>query len=176
MKNDDTFYPAFNDENLARDKKLKDDLDSETSAHDLKYDPETDSYEIEVASDDQDYEDFYVYQALLDGHPLANMKQGDAHKAAQDAEHSMRARNQRYSDAKTFLAARQREVEEQRARAATARLAARVKAPKVLDGNADVSRTLFDWEKPQDRFKSPWMKERELTRVAGAVHRGPQRK
>jgi hypothetical protein len=56
MKNDDTFYPGFNDENLDRDKKLKDDLDGNPSAHDLKYDPDTDSYEIAVESDDPDYD------------------------------------------------------------------------------------------------------------------------
>lgn len=56
MKNDDTFYPGFNDENLDRDKKLKDDLNEESAAQDLKYDPETNSYEIEIASDDPDYD------------------------------------------------------------------------------------------------------------------------
>ena len=56
MKNDDTLDPGFNDENLDRDKKLKDDFDSETDAQDLKYDPETNSYEIEIASDDPDYD------------------------------------------------------------------------------------------------------------------------
>ncbi|QJD95206.1 hypothetical protein HH214_04590 [Mucilaginibacter robiniae] len=56
MKNDDTFYPGFNDENLDRDKKMKDDLDGNPAAHDLKYDPDTDSYEIQVESDDPDYD------------------------------------------------------------------------------------------------------------------------
>jgi hypothetical protein len=46
MKNDDTFYPGFNDENLDRDKKMKDDLDGDTAAHDLKYDPDTDRFDI----------------------------------------------------------------------------------------------------------------------------------
>ncbi|MDT3404747.1 hypothetical protein [Mucilaginibacter terrae] len=56
MKNQDTFYPEFNDENQDRDKKLKDELGEETAAQDLKYDPETNSYEIEVESDDPDYD------------------------------------------------------------------------------------------------------------------------
>jgi len=67
MKNDDTFYPGFNDENLDRDKKLKDDLDSETSAHDLKYDPEKDSYEIEIASDDPDYDPPALFETAAPG-------------------------------------------------------------------------------------------------------------
>ncbi|WP_462266315.1 hypothetical protein [Mucilaginibacter sp.] len=56
MKNDDKFYPGFNDENLDRDKKMKDDLGEESEAHDLKYNPEEDSYEIDIASDDPDYD------------------------------------------------------------------------------------------------------------------------
>ena len=56
MKNEDTFYPGFNDENQDRDKKLKDELGEEGGAQDLKYDPETNSYEIEVESDDPDYD------------------------------------------------------------------------------------------------------------------------
>ncbi|WP_158827015.1 hypothetical protein [Mucilaginibacter lacusdianchii] len=56
MKNDDTFYPGFNDENLDRDKKMKDDLEGDTAAHDLKYDPDTDSYEIAVENNDPDYD------------------------------------------------------------------------------------------------------------------------
>jgi hypothetical protein len=56
MKNEDTEYPGFNDENLDRDKKLKDNLEGETSAHDLKYNAESNSYEIEVESDDPDYD------------------------------------------------------------------------------------------------------------------------
>lgn len=56
MKNEDTFYPEFNDENQDRDKKLKDELGEESGAQNLKYDPETNSYEIEVESDDPDYD------------------------------------------------------------------------------------------------------------------------
>jgi len=67
MKNDDTFYPGFNDENLDRDKKLKDDLDGNPSAHDLKYDPETDSYEIEVESDDPDYDPPQLFNTAAPG-------------------------------------------------------------------------------------------------------------
>ncbi|MCJ8208764.1 hypothetical protein MUY27_03530 [Mucilaginibacter sp. RS28] len=54
--NEDTFYPEFDDENLDRDKKIKEDLNSEADVEDLKYDPETNSYEIAVESDDPDYD------------------------------------------------------------------------------------------------------------------------
>lgn len=56
MKNDDKFYPGFNDENLDRDKKMKDDLGEEAEARDLKYDADEDSYEIDIASKDPDYD------------------------------------------------------------------------------------------------------------------------
>ncbi|WP_198171553.1 hypothetical protein [Mucilaginibacter aquatilis] len=67
MKNDDTFYPGFNDENLDRDKKMKDELGEETSAHDLKYDPDTDSYEIAVESDDPDYDPPQLFDTAAPG-------------------------------------------------------------------------------------------------------------
>ncbi len=67
MKNDDTFYPGFNDENLDRDKKLKDTLEAETDAHDLKYNAEKDSYEIEVESDDPDYDPPALFDTAAPG-------------------------------------------------------------------------------------------------------------
>ena len=54
--NKDQLDPEFDDENLDRHKTFKDDLGEESAAQDLKYDPETDSYEIEVESDDPDYD------------------------------------------------------------------------------------------------------------------------
>ena len=51
----DKFYPGFNDENLDRDKNMKEDLAADTSKEDLVYDPEKDSFEIDVQSDDEDY-------------------------------------------------------------------------------------------------------------------------
>lgn len=56
MKNDEQFYPGFNDENLDRDKKMKEDLGEESEAEDLNYDAEQDSYEINIASKDPDYD------------------------------------------------------------------------------------------------------------------------
>ncbi len=124
----------------------------------------------EVDSDEQPYEDFWVYTLLCEGYPLANMKAGDARKQAEeDAMGAMRGRGERFSEPKAFLDARAREIAEAKARAATAKLAGRVGAQKPLD---DGLSTLFSFEKPQDRFMSPWMKKRK---AQGAVHRGPQR-
>ena len=59
----DKFYPGFNDENLDRDKNMKDDLGAEVDKDsgsvdrsDLSYDPEKDSFEIDVNSTDEDYD------------------------------------------------------------------------------------------------------------------------
>lgn len=51
----DKFYPEFNDENLDRDKELKDELGAD-APEDLNYDPEKDSFELDVKSDDEDYD------------------------------------------------------------------------------------------------------------------------
>ena len=78
MKNDDTFYPGFNDENLDRDKKLKEDLNEESAAQDLKYDPETNSYEIEVASDDPDYDPPALFETAAPNGSDANSDYDEA--------------------------------------------------------------------------------------------------
>lgn len=59
--------PEFNDENLDRDKTLKDDLGEESAAQDLKYDPDTDSYEIEVDGDDPDYDPPALFDTAAPG-------------------------------------------------------------------------------------------------------------
>lgn len=51
----DKFYPGFNDENLDRDKEMKDELGETTDSSNLSFDPEKDSFEIDVESDDKDY-------------------------------------------------------------------------------------------------------------------------
>jgi len=56
MQTNDELPEDFPDENADRDKVLKESLDGETGAHDLKYDAESDSYELEIASDDPDYD------------------------------------------------------------------------------------------------------------------------
>lgn len=50
----DKFYPGFDDENLDRDKELKERLGGD-STENLAYDPEKDSFEIDVQSEDEDY-------------------------------------------------------------------------------------------------------------------------
>lgn len=67
MKNDDTFYPGFNDENLDRDKKLKEDLDGNPSTHDLKYNADDDSYEIQIDSEDPDYDPPQLFDTSAPG-------------------------------------------------------------------------------------------------------------
>ncbi len=56
MSNKDKFYPGFNDENLDRDKKMKDDPGAEINKDDLTYNTEDDSFELDVKSDDLDYD------------------------------------------------------------------------------------------------------------------------
>ena len=56
MSDANKFYPGFNDENLDRDKKLKDDLGDATNKGDLLYNADKDSYEIDVKSDNPDYQ------------------------------------------------------------------------------------------------------------------------
>jgi hypothetical protein len=83
-----------------------------------------------ITTADEKYEDWYIYEALLDGQPLTNQKAGDARKAAEwDAMQRMRGSKTRYSSASEFLTARQREIAEARARAQAAKLAQRHKKP-----------------------------------------------
>ncbi|WP_423148486.1 hypothetical protein [Rubrolithibacter danxiaensis] len=49
------FYPGFNDENLDRDKVLKDELGAEIDKDDLSFNEEENSYELDVESKDGDY-------------------------------------------------------------------------------------------------------------------------
>lgn len=52
----DKLYPGFNEENPGRDKEAKKDLSADVNKDDLTYDPDKDSYEIDVKSDDEDYD------------------------------------------------------------------------------------------------------------------------
>lgn len=56
MTKKNSFYPGFNDENLDRDKKMKDELGAETDKDDLAYNEEDDSFELDVSSTDEDYD------------------------------------------------------------------------------------------------------------------------
>ena len=52
----DTFYPEFNDENEDRDRTLKDELGETLDKENLKYNPDEESFEYDVKSDDPDYD------------------------------------------------------------------------------------------------------------------------
>jgi len=52
----ETFYPTFDDDNQDRDRTLKDDLGETIDQENLKYDPEQNSFEYDVKSDDPDYD------------------------------------------------------------------------------------------------------------------------
>jgi hypothetical protein len=54
--NKDTFYPEFNDENEDRDRTLKDELGETLDKENLKYNPDEESFEYDVKSDDPDYD------------------------------------------------------------------------------------------------------------------------
>jgi len=76
--NIDQLDTEFDDENLDRDKTLKDDLGEESAAQNLKYDPETDSYEIEVESDDPDYDPPALFDSVAPGGSDANSDYDEA--------------------------------------------------------------------------------------------------
>lgn len=52
----DKFYPGFNDENLDRDDETNEDIGATSDKEDLSYDPERDSFELDVKSEDEDYD------------------------------------------------------------------------------------------------------------------------
>ncbi|WP_242689218.1 hypothetical protein [Pedobacter sp. SYSU D00535] len=54
MNNDKSFYPGFNDENMDRDKKMKDDLGAEVNSENLTYNEDQDSFEVDVKSTGED--------------------------------------------------------------------------------------------------------------------------
>ncbi len=110
----------------------------------------------EINSTDDKYEDFWVY-LLAQEYTLTNMRAGDSMKQAErDAMETMRGRREVFNDAPSFLAAREREIKEAKARAAADKLNAKMK--KTLQVS-DPERTLFSFEKPHEKFVSPAMKE-----------------
>jgi hypothetical protein len=56
MIDQNTTSPGFNDENIDRDKKLKDDLGDRSETEDLLYNEEKNSYEIDVKGEDPLYD------------------------------------------------------------------------------------------------------------------------
>lgn len=55
MNGNNKFYPGFNDENLDRDKRMKEE-GAEVGREDLSFNEEDDSFEIDVRSEDEDYD------------------------------------------------------------------------------------------------------------------------
>jgi len=51
----DKFYPGFNDENLDRDKKMKEEFNEDINKDDLAFDAEKDTYSLDVNSVEGDY-------------------------------------------------------------------------------------------------------------------------
>lgn len=56
MNNENTPYPELNDDGTDRDRTTKDDLGAELDKEDLVYNEDEGSYEIDVESDDPDYQ------------------------------------------------------------------------------------------------------------------------
>jgi len=93
MNKKDSFYPGFNDENLDRDKEMKEGLGAEIDKDDLAYNAETDSFELDVVSQDEDYDHPDPYNtAAPNGTDFdsdfdeANLTVGDEYRRANDAE------------------------------------------------------------------------------------------
>ncbi|PRY55127.1 hypothetical protein B0I27_10192 [Arcticibacter pallidicorallinus] len=56
MNNENTPFPELNDDNTDRNRTQKDDLGANVGSEDLVYNEDEESYEIDVASNDPDYQ------------------------------------------------------------------------------------------------------------------------
>ncbi len=83
MSNPNPLLPG-SDENLDRDKKLKDDLGDRTGARDLLYNAEKDSYEIDVKSNDPDYDHADPYNTAAPNGEDFNSTYDEANPEAMD--------------------------------------------------------------------------------------------
>jgi len=93
MNKKDSFYPGFNDENLDRDKEMKEGLGAEIDKDDLAYNAETDSFELDVVSQDEDYDHPDPYNTAAPNgtdfdsdYDEANLTAVDEYRRASDAE------------------------------------------------------------------------------------------
>jgi hypothetical protein len=93
MGEKNSFYPGSNDENLDRDKEMKEQLGAEISKDDLSYDEETDSFELDVASNDEDYDHPDPYNTAVKSgsdfdsdYDEANVTAVDEYRRANDVE------------------------------------------------------------------------------------------
>lgn len=110
-----------------------------------------------VTSEDEHFEDWWVYKLICDGHPLQNQKMGDAIDAAKhDAMRNLREKRAIYNTAPEFLSALAREIEEQKARKKAEKLRNKVRRKYVDDSSTTLSAITF--EKPGDRI-SPGLQQ-----------------
>jgi len=93
MDTKNSFYPGFNDENLDRDKEMKEDLGVKLDKDDLSFNEEDDSFELDVASDDEDYDHPDPYKtSVKNGSDFdsdfdeANLTVGDEYRRANDVD------------------------------------------------------------------------------------------
>lgn len=92
MTKKNSFYPGFNDENLDRDKRMKDELGAEVNKDDLSFNEEEDSFELDVDSNDEDYDHPDPYRtSVRNGSDFdsdfdeANLTVGDEYHRPNDA-------------------------------------------------------------------------------------------
>ena len=83
MSNLNPLLPG-SDENLDRDKKLKDDLGDRTDPDDLLYNAEKNSYEIDVKSEDPDYQHDFPYNTAAPNGEDFNSTYDEANPEAVD--------------------------------------------------------------------------------------------
>ena len=84
MIDPNTTSPGFNDENIDRDKKLKDDLGDRSETEDLLYNAEKNSYEIDRKSDDPDYDHDFPYNTAAPNGEDFNSTYDEANPEAVD--------------------------------------------------------------------------------------------
>jgi hypothetical protein len=127
----------------------------------------------ECGADTEHYEDFWVYTLIREGYNLTNMKMGDSVRAAEQAAvREMLGQGRTFNTPQEFLAERERVILAQAALKRNQALIQKVRKESTAD-SIDESRMLFDWERPEQKFVSPWMRAR---RGQGHVWRGPKKR
>lgn len=84
MAEKDKFYPEFDDENQDRDKGIKDDLGAERAVDNLTFNEDEDSFEIDVESEDPDYQHPDPYDTAVKSGSDDNSDYDEANPTAVD--------------------------------------------------------------------------------------------
>ncbi len=84
MNNKNKFYPEFNDENQDRDRRLREELDAEVNTTDLAFNEDEDSYELDVVSEDSDYQHTDPYDTAVRNGSDDNSDYDEANPTAVD--------------------------------------------------------------------------------------------